>query len=230
MNDEKETRISWSTGYLMILTAFLYDLTQALLVFVPFVGWLLNYLLLFYVFLTFNVIWFHIVGVRFSEQLLGKVGRGVSQWVIGKWLFAVMLEIFTFGFIPGITLWIAWTIGSVKTIDKMITEGIITRAQVDLIDQSLRRMYKKHGGNTPEFRQAVAKALKKEGTERINKKIEGARVNLQNRTYSELEKRGLSRKILRHTQMPRRSNNSEDLQERQDLDGPVTENEEKLAA
>ena len=177
--DEKEIRISETTAYLMIGTALFYDALQALFMLIPFVGWILNYFIMLYIFLTFNVVWFHIIGVHFMEQFFGgKGGRLLSKLAFAKWIGCAVAEVGTAGFFPGTTLWIIWTIISVRLDDNLVAHKIVTREELELIDRSVKRLYKKHGAESPEFRHALAEALGKQIEHRLNKTIENKRARL----------------------------------------------------
>ena len=152
--DEKEIRIPDGTAMLMVGTALFYDALQALFDLIPFLGWILSYLLMLYVFLTFNVVWFHIRGIKFFESLIGKGGRALV-----KWLLCTFLEVVSVGALPGVTLWIILTILQVRLDDKLVANKIVTREELKFIDQSVKKLYKKHGAESPEFRQALAHAL-----------------------------------------------------------------------
>lgn len=171
--DEKEIRITETSAYLMIGTALFYDVLQALFTPIAYVGWILNYLLMVFVFLTFNVVWFHIIGIKFFESLVGKGGRALV-----KWLLCSFLEVVTLGAVPGITIWITLTILQVRLDDSLVARGIVTREELEVIDQSVKKLYKKHGAESPEFYEALAKDLGKQVEHRLNNTIENKRARL----------------------------------------------------
>lgn len=176
--DEKEIRISDSTAMLMIGTALFYDALQALLDLIPFLGWILSYLLMLYVFLTFNVVWFHIRGIKFFESLVGKGGRALVRW-----LLCSFLEVVSVGALPGVTIWIILTILQTRLDDSLVAHKVVTREELTLIDQSVKKLYKKHGADSPEFRHALAGALGEQIQHRFNQTVENKRARLisQNR-------------------------------------------------
>lgn len=171
--DEKEIRIPDGTAMLMIGTALLYDALQALFVLIPFLGWFLSFMLMLWSFLTFNVVWFHIRGIKFFESLIGKGGRALVRW-----LLCSFLEVVSVGAIPGITVWIILTILQTRLDDNLVAHKIVTREELELIDQSVKKLYKQHGAESPEFRQALAHALGEQIEHRLNKTIDNKRARL----------------------------------------------------
>ena len=115
------------------------------------------------------------------EQFLGgKGGRAVSKRAIAKFIGCAVAEVGTAGFFPGITLWIVWTVISVRLDDELVAHGIVTREELALVDQWVKKLYKQHGAESPEFRQALAHALGEQIQNRFNQAVENKRTRLVN--------------------------------------------------
>jgi len=79
MNTE---RVGSVTGKFMIAIAVLVDITQFLLVLIPFVGWLLGMVLSIVASFLFGI-WFshHGVSLMSSKRVLGFLGTMVGEWI-----------------------------------------------------------------------------------------------------------------------------------------------------
>lgn len=75
-------RIGSLTGKLMITVAALIDITQFLLVLIPFVGWLLGMVLSILTSFLFGI-WFshHGVSLMSSKRVLGFLGTMLGEWI-----------------------------------------------------------------------------------------------------------------------------------------------------
>jgi hypothetical protein len=161
MNEEFKPRISSTTAWLMLPTAFFYDTLQALFNLIPFLGQILSYLIVFFSFLTFYV-WFKIHDVGFLERFGAKK--------IMAYIAIPIIEVLTLGIAPGITIATLITILIVRSEDELIKKGVITREDLRKIEQIVLHKGKIHGFDSPEFRQALSHSLKEEIKERyVNK-------------------------------------------------------------
>ncbi len=156
---KNKPRIPKTTALLMVSVAVFYDTLQVLFFLIPYLGPVLSYFVLLCSFITFNILWFHVCNVRFTEQMFGRIGR----WGVLKLLIRVgvpaALEIFTGGLAPSITLWVFFTITGVRESDLLVEKGIVTREQLDQIDDFVLKMGKKHGFESKEFRKEMGLAL-----------------------------------------------------------------------
>jgi len=175
--DEKVIRISNSSAFLMIGTAFLYDTLQVLFGLVPIVGWILNFLLMLLTLLTFNVLWFKIKGISFTES---TVGGKVTRWWFIKNVGCPLIEIGTLGIAPMTTLWVFFTILATRLDDNLVAHNIVTREELELIDQSVKKLFKEHGAESPEFRQALAAQLGEHIEHRFSQAVDNKRARLIN--------------------------------------------------
>lgn len=93
-----ERRITKSTAGMMVIVALLFDLIEILLNLVPFLGWILIWLMDMLVWLTF-FLWFKVRGVGFSSKRSLSLGLGLLIEIIPVvdilpgWTLAVILMI-----------------------------------------------------------------------------------------------------------------------------------------
>ena len=75
-----QSKISRSTGILMITVAAVIDFSQFILTLIPFVGWILSPLVSFCTWLLFGI-WFHHLGVSLfdTNRILGTVGAMIGE-------------------------------------------------------------------------------------------------------------------------------------------------------
>ncbi len=173
MNKE-EIRIPGGTAMLMLGTAFFYDTLQALFNLIPFLGWMLASLLVLFSFLTFNVVWFRIRGIYFMESALGKYL--IFRLIKG---FIPFIEIMPgLQMFPGITIFVLIVIIETRFDDMLVAKEIVTREELEHINNFVRSMYRKHGAESPEFRHALAEALGEQIRHRLNQTVENKRARL----------------------------------------------------
>jgi len=124
-------RIGWGTNFLMIIFAVIIDVSQVLLDFIPFVGWILSSLLAGFGFFILWFIW-KLNGVSFWERLGGKYGRKFILRFGGSALLETLLS-----FVPALTVLVITTNSLIRTEDKLVKEGYISREELDRIGEIL---------------------------------------------------------------------------------------------
>lgn len=178
---KSKPRISITTAILMLCVAFFYDILQPLLNLIPILGQILSYFVLLCSFCTFNIVWFHVCHIRFTEQFIGgRSGKWVFLKILAKFGIPVLFEILTVGVAPGITLWILFTILTVRSADLAVEKGIVTNEQLDQLDDFVIKTGKKHGFKSKEFRKelgvAIGHEVGKKTAEHIPERLASAKV------------------------------------------------------
>lgn len=121
-------RISKIDYYLMLGTAIFFDLIQAGLDLIPFIGWIASSIIALIAFLTFWL-WLKIKGIGLFDKGL----RMISLWVITPILEA------TFSFIPGLTVMIILTYYIVRVDDELDRKNILSKEKQDQLGKSLSK-------------------------------------------------------------------------------------------
>jgi hypothetical protein len=114
---EKEPTISTATSLIMVFTALLFDICQAIVGWIPVVGNIFASVVSLFVFMTF-LFWFHMYGIKMmSLKRFGSLGLG-----------GVIEMIPYVNILPAWTMVVMYLIGTTKLKDIASTNPIMSKA------------------------------------------------------------------------------------------------------
>lgn len=92
-NFERRNRVTDTTIFLMLFVSLLYDSFQFGLNFIPFVGWILSFLVGIYAWLTFYV-WTSVKGWHFADTVVKSGLKGFAYFLSkNKWIIRYVLPV-----------------------------------------------------------------------------------------------------------------------------------------
>src|ERR1700752_416197 len=129
--EEFKPRISDTTMWLMIGVNLFFTTLQWLFAFI-FLGWLV----VIFSYLTFSL-WNSILGIKFLERFGAKR--------LFAWVVVPIVALFTDGILPGSLITLIITIYIVKTEDKLVEKGVVTREELSQLNDFVIGLARKHG-------------------------------------------------------------------------------------